>query len=326
MQAGNSKATPSGAGSLVSNPRLEAADSEASTTAFAGFASSCTSNQAPTRQSAAAAVDFMSGVATGLKPSSITTYALSSPEQLHPLLLHPPHTSHFFPNPLLSEAVASNPSDAFKANQIHASCNPVSAAQTEASSAELADRTGTSNASCQAQAPVPSQPAALICRRDMSSAALAVQASFMPPHPDPTATYPPDTETQEAQLPAKRQKRVFQHGNYNRYYGYRLGAALEEDPRIQVSDCNCVRHVVLLPDCVSEMLMMPGCCILGQTMILLCGRWPSLPKRSFEALFVYILGLPGYSRKLPAAFPTMSLLTLRSFTGHMSHTMDTHVH
>ena len=176
----------------------------------------------------------MSGVSTEVEPCSITTYALPSPDQLHPLI---PHISHLHSNPLLSEAIASNPSHTVKANQTQASCNPVSTAQTETSSADPADHTGTSSASSQAQL-VLSQPAALVCRRDMSSAALAVQASFMPPFHDPTASSPQDTGVQEAQLPAKRQKRVFQHGNYNRYYGYRLGAALEEDPRIQVSDCN----------------------------------------------------------------------------------------
>ena len=71
---------------------------------------------------------------------------------------------------------------------------------------------------------------------------------------------------------------------------------------------------------VSDMLMLPDCCILVQTMIQLHGRWSPLPKRSFESLYVYILALPRYSSKLPAAFPTISLLILRCATGHMSHT------
>ena len=286
-QAGSSEATPSEAGSVVPHPRFEAAASEASTTAFAGFAISCSSNQAPTRQSAAAAADWMSGVSTDLEPCSITTQALSNPEQLQSLISHPPHTLHPGSNPLLSEAVASNPTDTVKTSQVHPSCSPVSPAQTEASTAEPADDTGTSNAHNQAQ-PVSSQSAALICRRDMSSAALAVQATLAPPLPDATVAALLDTDTQQAQLPAKRQKRVFQHGNYNRYYGYRLGAELEEDPRIQVRDHSECTHFL------SQLLMMPDCCILVQTMILLHRTWPSLSKCSCASVYIYISGLPGH--------------------------------
>ncbi len=32
----------------------------------------------------------------------------------------------------------------------------------------------------------------------------------------------------------RKQRPVFLHGNYSRYYGYRLGYAFEEDPRMQV--------------------------------------------------------------------------------------------
>ena len=213
----------------------------------------------------------MSGVSTDLWPCSVTNYAPSSPQQLLPLMPHPPHTLHPCSNPLLSKAIASTPSDTVKANQTRASCNPVSAAQFEASSAELADHTGTSTMSSRAQT-VPSQPAALICRIDMSPAALAMQASFMPQHPDSTAASPLDTDMQEAQLPAKRQKRVFQHGNYNRYYGYRLGAALAEDPRIQVCYRNCMSDNIDMSCCN----LGQSCCNLGQTMNLLHGRWLSL--------------------------------------------------
>ncbi|KAL3148854.1 hypothetical protein ABBQ32_001728 [Trebouxia sp. C0010 RCD-2024] len=151
--------------------------------------------------------DLLSGVSIGLEPASVTSYAsnLSNTQQ-----------------------IASSPSDNVKAVQIHDSCNAMSPAW-------LADDSCTSN-TCSDPLPVPSQPVALICRRDMSSAALAVQASLAPARPDSSAALPPITNAQEAQPQAKRQKRVFLHGNYNRYYGYRLGAALDEDPRVQVLD------------------------------------------------------------------------------------------
>lgn len=232
-QAGAAEATSSEAGSLTGNFSLQEADSQASTTAFVGFASGCTSNKAPTTQAAVAAADLMSGASTDLGPASVTTHAdvrLSNPKQTHPSVSHPPYTSQPCSKPPPSEAVASSLSDTLRAVQPQVS---VSSAQTEVSTAVLANYNGASNATSQAQLG-PCQPAALICRRDMSSAALAVQASLTPPCPDPTSASPPETHAQEEQVPAKRQKRVFQHGNYNRYYGYRLGAALEEDPRIQV--------------------------------------------------------------------------------------------
>ena len=84
----------------------------------------------------------------------------------------------------------------------------------------------------------------------MSSAALAVQASLASSSsPDLTpsaAASPPTTAAREPQPAAKRQKRVFLHGNYNRYYGYRLGADLAEDPRVQVSFCPVPRHTFAL--------------------------------------------------------------------------------
>lgn len=237
MQAGAAEATSSEAGSHIQNISFQAADSQASTTAFVGFASSCTSNKARTTPGAAAAADLMSGASTDLRPASITSHAyaeLSNPKQRHPFMSHPPHASQLCSKPPPSEAVASSPSDTIRATQPQVLVSPAqTAVSTAVSIAVCADDTGASNASSRAQ-PGPYQPAALICRRDMSSAALAVQASLTPPCPDPTTASPPETHAQEEQVPAKRQKRVFQHGNYNRYYGYRLGAALEEDPRIQV--------------------------------------------------------------------------------------------
>jgi hypothetical protein len=65
----------------------------------------------------------------------------------------------------------------------------------------------------------------------MSAAALAVHASLVPQAVHTSSASPPETDAHEPS--AKRQKRVFIHGNYNRYYGYRLGSELEEDPRLQ---------------------------------------------------------------------------------------------
>ena len=196
------QAGASEAGSLVSSSKLAAAGSEASTTAFARFASSCTSNRT---QATVAAADLMSEVSTGLEPASVTSHAS---------------------NRFNTAQIPSSPSGNVKAFQIQAACNAKP-------SGRLPDDGCTSN-TCSEFLPILGPPAALVCRRDMSSTALAVQASLGLSPPDLSAALPPTTDAQEAQPQVKRQKRVFLHGNYNRYYGYRLGAALEEDPRVQV--------------------------------------------------------------------------------------------
>ncbi|KAK9824349.1 hypothetical protein WJX72_009605 [[Myrmecia] bisecta] len=55
-------------------------------------------------------------------------------------------------------------------------------------------------------------------------------------HAAPDAAADLGHETGDAAPPAKRQRQVYLHGNYHRYYGYRLGSAFEEDPRLQVLD------------------------------------------------------------------------------------------
>ena len=93
-----------------------------------------------------------------------------------------------------------------------------------------------------------------ICRVDLSATAaaaahpdaagsLALPAGLETPSRDPAAAAQnPKTGTAAAahgasQHAAGRQRKerpVFLHGNYSRYYGYRLGHAFDEDPRMQV--------------------------------------------------------------------------------------------
>ena len=244
MQAGGSGTT-----SLASDNTFEAAASEASTTAFAGFASSCTSQFAPTQGHTVAglAAELRSGVSAELEPVSFSSsHQPAHVQQVHnhPSLRQPSQSSATF-HPTIPETISSSHSESIKAAHMQSSL--AEASELVQVSITRPDHTTDTSpaASCQAR-PVSSQPAALVCRRDMSSAALAVQASLAPSSSSDlitsAAASPPSTDAQEAQPAAKRQKRVFLHGNYNRYYGYRLGAELEEDPRVQVRVCPAFYH------------------------------------------------------------------------------------
>lgn len=128
-----------------------------------------------------------------------------------------------------SEAAASCTSKQDPTGQIQGHANTASVAPAPPSS-QLPIHTVDSGLIASAKC----QPSSLICRTDMSAAALAVQASFVPQAVHTSTASPPTTDAHEAEPSAKKQKRVFIHGNYNRYYGYRLGSELEEDPRLQV--------------------------------------------------------------------------------------------
>ena len=104
----------------------------------------------------------------------------------------------------------------------------ISAAQTQ--SAKTAQ-------SQQRQRPPCSQHPGPICRQDLSSVAMLLQSTMannMSASGNVAVTYLPETDATSPQPPPKRQKKVFVHGNYKAYYGYRLGTELTEDPRLQV--------------------------------------------------------------------------------------------
>lgn len=180
------------------------------------------------------AAELMSGVSAELKPAAVTT-----PSETFITDSGPEPISTFRPvwasaEPPVSQATAGNQLVNTKAKHMSTSSYTMSH-QTVPSTAQPTQESEPLVAAHSQAKPACSQPAALVCRRDLSFAALAVQASFSPSASDPAAASPPTTEAQTAQPAAKRQKRVFLHGNYNRYYGYRLGAELEEDPRVQVT-------------------------------------------------------------------------------------------
>lgn len=80
-----------------------------------------------------------------------------------------------------------------------------------------------------------------VCRHDMSGAARLMQASMLTgmltlsgATEASVTTAPPVTSASTPQHEPKRHKKIFMHGNYKAYYGYRLGTELTEDPRVQV--------------------------------------------------------------------------------------------
>lgn len=86
--------------------------------------------------------------------------------------------------------------------------------------------------------PASSQQPSSVCRQDMSGAARLMQANMSTgtsASSSSVAVTPPETAASTPQDLPKRHKKVFVHGNYKAYYGYRLGTELSEDPRLQVS-------------------------------------------------------------------------------------------
>ena len=72
---------------------------------------------------------------------------------------------------------------------------------------------------------MPSRGPAAAAQNPKTGTAAAAQAS------DATAV---PAASQQAASRQRKQRPVFLHGNYSRYYGYRLGYAFDEDPRMQV--------------------------------------------------------------------------------------------
>ena len=111
-----------------------------------------------------------------------------------------------------------------------------SAASTPANSAAQTEFAKTAQSRHRQRPPSSQQPRA-ICRQDMSDVAVLLQSNMgneLSAPGDVAITDSPETDATSPQPPSKRQKKVFVHGNYSAYYGYRLGTELTEDPRLQV--------------------------------------------------------------------------------------------
>ena len=129
-----------------------------------------------------------------------------------------------------STVTEAGPLDAALSGATAASASAASSQQEEAiSDAVLVDA-----AVVQQAAAEPAGAGGSLQQQDFSASAqcisLALQLS--------AASCPDETE----QLKSKRNKRQYAHGNYHAYYGYRLGAELDEDPRLHVR----LLHVLLL--------------------------------------------------------------------------------
>ena len=110
--------------------------------------------------------------------------------------------------------------------------------------------------------PLSSHPPGSVCRHDLSGAAMMMRAALLTETSATLAT-PPETDAHVQQPPPKRQKKVFVHGNYSSYYGYRLGTKLAEDPRLQVGFpehlCSCLSCMLQVPLLHLDLVLVLSC-------------------------------------------------------------------